>query len=94
MMAAGVPLLQSFDIIAKLRQSEHAQAGGGDQASCRRQQPSQLAAQAAVFDSLYCNLVDAEQSSALETCRPGRHLQGKTEALKAKIKKARPTRSR
>jgi type IV pilus assembly protein PilC len=93
MMKAGVPLLQSFDIISegfenpnmrtlveKLKQEV---AAGNSFASALRKQPE-------YFDDLYCNLVDAgEQSGALEALleRVASYKE-KTEALKAKIKKA------
>ncbi|MDM7857216.1 type II secretion system F family protein [Thiopseudomonas acetoxidans] len=93
MMKSGVPLLQSFDIIidgldsanmTKLVQSIKADVGSGNSlASALRKHPQ-------YFDDLYCNLVDSgEQSGALETLldRVATYKE-KTEALKAKIKKA------
>ncbi len=93
MMKSGVPLLQSFDIIidgldnanmTKLVQSIKADVGSGNSlASALRKHPQH-------FDDLYCNLVDSgEQSGALETLldRVATYKE-KTEALKAKIKKA------
>lgn len=93
MMKAGVPLLQSFDIIGegfdnpnmrKLVDDIKAEvAAGNSLASSLRKKPL-------YFDDLYCNLVDAgEQSGALETLldRVATYKE-KTEALKAKIKKA------
>lgn len=93
MMKAGVPLLQSFDIIieglenpnmTKLVQSIKMDVGAGNSlASALRKHPK-------YFDDLYCNLVDSgEQSGALETLldRVATYKE-KTEALKAKIKKA------
>ncbi len=93
MMKAGVPLLQSFDIIGEgfdnpnmrklvddLKQDV---AAGNSFASSLRKQPK-------YFDDLYCNLVDSgEQSGSLETLldRVATYKE-KTEALKAKIKKA------
>ena len=93
MMRAGVPLLQSFDIIGEgftnpnmrklvddLKQDV---AAGNSFASALRKRPM-------YFDDLYCNLVDAgEQSGALDTLleRVATYKE-KTEALKAKIKKA------
>jgi type IV pilus assembly protein PilC len=93
MMKAGVPLLQSFDIIGEgfdnpnmrklvddLKQDV---AAGNSFASALRKQPK-------YFDDLYCNLVDSgEQSGSLETLldRVATYKE-KTEALKAKIKKA------
>lgn len=93
MMKSGVPLLQSFDIIiegldnanmTKLVQSIKADVGSGNSlATSLRKHPQ-------YFDDLYCNLVDSgEQSGALETLldRVATYKE-KTEALKAKIKKA------
>ncbi|MDI2565621.1 type II secretion system F family protein [Pseudomonas aeruginosa] len=71
MMAAGVPLLQSFDIISEgfdnpnmrklVEEIKQEVAGGNSLANSLRKKPQ-------YFDSLYCNLVDAgEQSGALET---------------------------
>lgn len=93
MMKAGVPLLQSFDIIAEGFENPNMRklvddlkqevAAGNSFASALRKQPKH-------FDDLYCNLVDSgEQSGALETLldRVATYKE-KTEALKAKIKKA------
>jgi type IV pilus assembly protein PilC len=93
MMKAGVPLVQAFDIVAdglenpNLRklvlQIRDSVAAGGGFARSLREHPK-------YFDDLFCNLVDAgEQSGALETMldRIATYKE-KTEALKAKIKKA------
>ncbi|MDG9922172.1 MULTISPECIES: type II secretion system F family protein [unclassified Pseudomonas] len=93
MMKAGVPLLQSFDIIGdgfekpKMRklidEVKQEVAAGNSFASSLRKKPL-------YFDDLYCNLVEAgEQAGALETLldRIATYKE-KTEALKAKIKKA------
>jgi type IV pilus assembly protein PilC len=93
MMKAGVPLVQAFDIVAdglenpNLRklvlQLRDSVAAGGGFANSLREHPK-------YFDDLFCNLVDAgEQSGALETMldRIATYKE-KTEALKAKIKKA------
>ena len=93
MMKAGVPLLQSFDIIAEGFENPNMRklvddlkqevAAGNSFASALRKQPR-------YFDDLYCNLVDSgEQSGALESLldRVATYKE-KTEALKAKIKKA------
>jgi type IV pilus assembly protein PilC len=93
MMKAGVPLLQSFDIIIegaenpnmrKLIEDVKAEVAAGNTfASALRQKPQ-------YFDDLYCSLVDAgEQAGALEALleRVATYKE-KTEALKAKIKKA------
>jgi type IV pilus assembly protein PilC len=93
MMKAGVPLLQSFDIIAEgvdnanMRKliddiKQHV-ASGNSFAAALRTRPQ-------YFDDLFCNLVDAgEQAGALENLldRVATYKE-KTEALKAKIKKA------
>jgi type IV pilus assembly protein PilC len=93
MMKAGVPLVQAFDIVAdglenpRLRtlvlSIRDSVASGGGFAPSLRQHPK-------YFDELFCNLVDAgEQAGALETMldRIATYKE-KTEALKAKIKKA------
>jgi type IV pilus assembly protein PilC len=93
MMKAGVPLVQAFDIVAdglenpNLRklvlQIRDSVASGGGFANSLREHPK-------YFDDLFCNLVDAgEQAGALETMldRIATYKE-KTEALKAKIKKA------
>ncbi|WP_437882491.1 type II secretion system F family protein [Pseudomonas sp. LRF_L74] len=93
MMRAGVPLLTSFDIIGEgsdkprlrtlIDEVKQDVAAGNSFASSLRKRPL-------YFDDLYCNLVDAgEQSGALETLldRVATYKE-KTEALKAKIKKA------
>jgi type IV pilus assembly protein PilC len=93
MMRAGVPLLQSFDIIGEgfenpnmrklVDEVKQEVAAGNSFASSLRKKPE-------YFDELYCNLVDAgEQAGALETLldRVATYKE-KTEALKAKIKKA------
>ena len=93
MMKAGVPLLQSFDIIGEGFDNQNMRklvddlkqevAAGNSFATALRKKPQ-------YFDDLYCNLVDSgEQSGALETLldRVATYKE-KTEALKAKIKKA------
>ena len=93
MMGAGVPLLQSFDIIGEGFENPNMRtlignvkqevSGGNSLANSLRKFPDH-------FDDLYCNLVDAgEQSGALEMLldRVATYKE-KTEALKAKIKKA------
>ena len=93
MMKAGVPLLQSFDIIGEgfdnprmrtlINDVKQEVAAGNIFAASLRTRPQ-------YFDDLYCNLVDSgEQSGALETLldRIATYKE-KTEALKAKIKKA------
>jgi len=93
MMKAGVPLLQSFDIIGEgfvnpnmrklVDEVKQEVAAGNSFATALRKNPQ-------YFDDLYCSLVDAgEQAGALETLleRVATYKE-KTEALKAKIKKA------
>ena len=93
MMKAGVPLLQSFDIIIEgadnpnmrklIVEVKQEVAAGNSFATALRKKPQ-------YFDELYCSLVDAgEQAGALESLleRVATYKE-KTEALKAKIKKA------
>ncbi|MEE4674159.1 type II secretion system F family protein [Pseudomonas alliivorans] len=93
MMKAGVPLLQSFDIISEGAENPNMRSlvdslkqevsAGNSFATALRQKPGQ-------FDNLFCNLVDAgEQAGALESLldRVATYKE-KTEKLKAKIKKA------
>jgi type IV pilus assembly protein PilC len=93
MMKAGVPLLQSFDIISEGHDNPNMRklvddikqevAAGHSFATALRQKPL-------YFDELFCNLVDAgEQAGALESLldRVATYKE-KTESLKAKIKKA------
>jgi len=93
MMKAGVPLLQSFDIIIDGAENPNMRklieelrddvAAGNSFAAALKKRPR-------YFDDLYCNLVSAgEQAGALETLlsRVATYKE-KTEALKAKIKKA------
>lgn len=93
MMKAGVPLLQAFDIIGEGLDNQNMRklvdevkqevAAGNSFASALRKKPQ-------YFDDLYCNLIESgEQSGALETLldRVATYKE-KTEALKAKIKKA------
>ena len=93
MMKAGVPLLQSFDIISEgldnpnmrklVDEIKQHVASGNSFAASLRTRPQ-------YFDELFCNLVDAgEQAGALENLldRVATYKE-KTEALKAKIKKA------
>ncbi|KAA0969893.1 type II secretion system F family protein [Pseudomonas sp. ANT_H12B] len=93
MMKAGVPLLQSFDIIGEgfdnpamrklVDEVKQEVAAGTSFAAALRKKPQ-------YFDELYCNLVDAgEQAGALDTLleRVATYKE-KSESLKAKIKKA------
>jgi type IV pilus assembly protein PilC len=93
MMRAGVPLVQSFEIVAdgvdkpKLRDLVLAirsdVSSGNTFASALRKHP-------VYFDDLFCNLVDAgEQSGSLETMLDRiASYKEKTESLKAKVRKA------
>jgi len=93
MMKAGVPLVQSFDIVADGLENKGLQelvmsirndisSGTGFAASLRKHPKH--------FDDLYCNLVESgEQAGALEKMldRIATYLE-KTETLKKKVKKA------
>ncbi len=93
MMKAGVPLVQSFELVAEGSDNgnittlingirDEVSAGGGFAAALKKHPK--------FFDELTCSLVDAgEQAGALETMldRVATYKE-KTEALKAKIKKA------
>ena len=93
MMKAGVPLVQSFDIVAEghdnpsmrelLLKIKSDIEGGNNLANSLKQHPQ-------YFDDLFCSLVESgEQSGALETMLDRVAIyKEKTEALKAKIKKA------
>ncbi|MFL0810602.1 MAG: type II secretion system F family protein [Agarilytica sp.] len=93
MMKAGVPLVQSFDIVADGSENANLQklvrsikedvAAGGGFSNALLKHPK-------YFDELFCNLVDSgEQSGALETMLDRIAIyKEKTEQLKAKIKKA------
>ncbi len=93
MMKAGVPLVQSFDIVADGLENKGLQelvvnirndiASGTSFAGALRKHPKH-------FDNLYCNLVDSgEKAGALEQMldRIALYLE-KTELLKKKVKKA------
>ncbi len=93
MMKAGVPLVQSFDIIGRGNEKASVQdlllsikadiEAGQTMADSLRKHPK-------YFDDLFCDLVDAgEQSGSLEGMLDRIALyKEKTEALKSKIKKA------
>jgi len=93
MIKAGVPLVQSFDIVAEgidnltmknmIFDIRDSVSSGNDFASALKQHPE-------YFDELTCNLIESgEQSGALETMLDKVAIyKEKTEALKAKIKKA------
>jgi type IV pilus assembly protein PilC len=93
MMKAGVPLVQSFDIVADGLENKGLQelvmsvrndiSSGTSFAGALRKHPK-------YFDNLYCNLVDSgEKAGALEAMldRIATYLE-KTEILKKKVKKA------
>ncbi|WP_420389144.1 type II secretion system F family protein [Marinobacter sp.] len=93
MMKAGVPLVQSFDIVCDGLENKGLQqlvmsirndiASGTSFAGALRKHPKH-------FDNLYCNLVDSgEKAGALEKMldRIATYLE-KTELLKKKVKKA------
>lgn len=93
MMKAGVPLVQSFDIVADGLENKGLQelvvtirndiASGTSFAGALRRHPK-------YFNDLYCNLVDSgEKAGALEQMldRIAKYLE-KTELLKKKVKKA------
>jgi type IV pilus assembly protein PilC len=93
MMKSGIPLVQSFEIVGESLENPSMRelvmlirddvAAGNNFADTIRKHPR-------YFDDLFCNLVDAgEQSGALETVldRLATYKE-KSEALKAKIKKA------
>ena len=93
MMKAGVPLVQSFEIVAdgldnpsmkEVVLKIKAEVEGGNNFAGALSKHPQL------FDDLYCSLVEAgEQSGALETMLDRVALyKEKSEALKSKIKKA------
>lgn len=93
MMKAGVPLVQSFDIVGDgadntamkelIAQIRDDVSAGNDFASALKKHPKH-------FDELFCNLIESgEQSGALEQMLEKVAIyQEKTQALKAKIKKA------
>jgi type IV pilus assembly protein PilC len=93
MMKAGVPLVQSFEIVEEGAENDNLKklimtlhdevAAGNSFASALRKHPKH-------FDDLYCSLIEAgENSGALDTLldRVATYKE-KTEKLKAKIKKA------
>ena len=93
MVSAGVPLVQSFDIIARGNEKPAMQRlvlavkadveGGSSLAEALRRHPRQ-------FDKLFCSLIQAgEQAGILENLLNKIALyKEKTEAIKGKIKKA------
>ena len=93
MLAAGIPLVQSFDIIGKGHENPSMQVmllsikadieGGDTLAEALKKKPL-------YFDELFCNLVDAgEHAGVLETLLDKiATYKEKTESMKKKIKKA------
>jgi len=93
MIQAGVPLVQSFDIIGKGHENPSMQAlllgiksdieGGDTLAEALKKRPAN-------FDELFCNLVEAgEHAGVLETLLDKiATYKEKTESMKKKIKKA------
>ena len=93
MLRAGVPLVQSFDIVAAgfdkpgvaavIRAVRAEVSGGASFAAALRAHPR-------CFDALYCSLVNAgEQAGALETMLDRiATYQEKTQSLKARVRKA------
>ena len=93
MLAAGIPLVQSFDIVGKGHENPSMQdmllsvkadiEGGDTLAEALKKKPL-------YFDELFCNLVDAgEQAGVLETLLDKiATYKEKTESMKKKIKKA------
>lgn len=93
MMSSGIPLVQSFDIVARGNENPRMQdlllsikndiEGGTSLANSLKRQPL-------YFDDLFCNLVDAgEQAGILEDLlNKIATYKEKTESIKAKIKKA------
>ena len=93
MMSAGVPLVQAFEIVGRGHENPRMQSmilgvkndieSGTTLAEALRKYPQQ-------FDPLFCNLVDAgEKGGILETLlHKIATYKEKTEALKAKVKKA------
>lgn len=93
MMSAGVPLVQSFEIVGRSHEKPQMQdlvlsikadvEGGTNLADSLQKYPK-------YFDDLFCNLVGAgEQSGALETLLDKiATYKEKTEELKGKVKKA------
>ncbi|MCW8994445.1 MAG: type II secretion system F family protein [Psychromonas sp.] len=93
MLGAGVPLVQSLQLIAK--SSEKAalrilMSSIGNEVATGTPLSQSLRSYPKYFDDLYCDLVDAgEQSGALETIYDRISIyKEKSEALKSKIKKA------
>jgi type IV pilus assembly protein PilC len=93
MMKAGVPLVQSFEIIGQGHENKSMQKmilGIKSEVEGGVSLAESLAKQPLYFDPLFINLVNAgEQSGALETMLDKlATYKEKTEALKAKVKKA------
>ncbi|WP_435235496.1 type II secretion system F family protein [Psychromonas sp. PT13] len=93
MLGAGVPLVQSLQLIAKSNEKASLRTlmtSIGEEVSTGTPLSKTLRQHPRYFDDLYCDLVDAgEQSGALETIYDRISIyKEKSEALKSKIKKA------
>ncbi len=93
MMSAGVPLVQSFDIIGRGHENPRmSQLVLGIKADVEAGNPlaASLAKHPLYFDDLFCNLVEAgEHAGVLETLlHKIATYKERTEAIKSKIKKA------
>ena len=93
MLGAGVPLVQSLQLIAKSSEKPSLRTlmtSIGNEVSTGTPLSQTLRKYPRYFDDLYCDLVDAgEQSGALETIYDRISIyKEKSEALKSKIKKA------
>ncbi len=93
MVKAGVPLVQSFEIVEEGAEGENMKglvSGLHDQVAAGNSFASALKRYPRLFDELYCSLIEAgENAGALDTLldRVATYKE-KTEQLKAKIKKA------
>ena len=93
MLSAGVPLVQSLELIAKSNEKaslRELMTSIGNEVATGTPFSQVLRAHPRYFDDLYCDLVDAgEQSGSLDTIydRISTYKE-KSEALKSKIKKA------
>lgn len=93
MLSAGVPLVQSLQLIAKSNEKpplRELMSSIGNEVASGTPMSQTLRGHPKYFDELYCDLVDAgEQSGALETIYDRISIyKEKSEALKSKIKKA------
>lgn len=93
MLGAGVPLVQSLQLIAKSNEKaplRELMTSIGNEVATGTPLSKTLRSHPKYFDDLYCDLVDAgEESGALETIYDRISIyKEKSEALKSKIKKA------